>query len=612
MRLRLVALTVLLAVAAVSGARAEAPRDIWPQVTSAARDGDLTQATKKANELTDTGRAYGLKTYPVYATGAAGLSYQSDRAVKKELAGWAAGTANQLDAKNPAVTFTLADEAAAQNSWARALPAALRGLGQTISNYRTGLLGRVDLLIVLSVAVAFTTILFAIALFIRYGRSMAHDFRETLGSKLRGGSVSVLAFALLFLPIFLWLGPMWLVFYWLIIFFGYANARERTLIIVLGLLAAALPLVLDLSAHWGAGVESPVVMSAISSQEGSYQPEALRRLNEVVAIVPDNATLHILLGNMYVYEGNEQEAADHYRRAIQIDDPPGAHVNLGNLHFLQNDYAAAITEYSRAQKRDPNMAIAFYNDSVASGETYKFQEQGQKLERAKQANQRLIEELSQNPPAQKIAMYHPTVSEAWDVSSAIARRGVARTLFGNYSYFDPQTSAMNPVTIGGLAAVLLAMLVWMKRRRAGYAGSCIKCGRTFCHRCKSARESATYCTQCIHIYLKRDGVALATKRAKLDEVSDHQAGTLRRNKLFATFLPGSAQLLEGRTSIGVLGMFLFFFFVCSALGVGRLAPAIGPVASTAQLAVRVVAIAVAAILWFTMSFPVYRRRAVVA
>jgi hypothetical protein len=107
------------------------------------------------------------------------------------------------------------------------------------------------------------------------------------------------------------------------------------------------------------------------------------------------------------------------------------------------------------------------------------------------------------------------------------------------------------VTLGALVTILLALAVWLKRRRSGFAGACIKCGRTFCHRCKSARESATYCTQCIHIYLKRDGVSLDTKRKKLEEVSDHHAGMQRRNKLFATFLPGSAQVLEGRTTAGL-------------------------------------------------------------
>jgi hypothetical protein len=122
------------------------------------------------------------------------------------------------------------------------------------------------------------------------------------------------------------------------------------------------------------------------------------------------------------------------------------------------------------------------------------------------------------------------------------------------------------VTLGALVALLLAAGLWIFRRRSGFANACIKCGRTFCHRCKSSRESTTYCTQCIHIYLKRDGVSLDTKRRKLEEVSDHHAGMTRRNKLFATFLPGSGQLLEGRTASGAIGLFAFALAVSSAAG----------------------------------------------
>jgi tetratricopeptide (TPR) repeat protein len=529
---------------------------------------------------------------------------------KEQDLAWADATATALADGHPAVAFARADREAARKNWAAALPMTLRGLGAVARDYRSSVLARADLLIVLTLAIALTAIVFSVALFMRYGKSMAHDFREILGKRVHGGSVSVLAFALLFLPIFLWLGPMWLVLYWFIIFFGYANKRERALIVLLTLLLAALPLIAEFAASWTAGVESPVVLSAISSAEKSYQPEALRRMQELVALVPDHPTLHILLGNLQVFEGNEQQAGEHYRRAIQMSDHAGAHVNLGNLHFLQNDYSAALTEYARAEQRDPNMAIAFYNSSVASGETYRFDQQGQKLEQAKQIDPEMIERITQvERPAQKIAMYYPRLSEAWQVSNALSRRGVARSQFGTYAVFDPLRAARNPVTIGALVSLLLSILVWVKRRRAGFAGSCIKCGRTFCHRCKSARESSTYCTQCIHIYLKRDGVALATKRAKLDEVSDHHAGVQRRNRLFATFFPGSAQILEGRTLLGLIGLLLFFVFVVMAVFVGRLAPAIGPVAHTAQLAVRVGAIALAVLTWLVMSIPVYRRRA---
>ena len=150
----------------------------------------------------------------------------------------------------------------------------------------------------------------------------------------------------------------------------------------------------------------------------------------------------------------------------------------------------------------------------------------------------------------------------------------------------------------------------MRRRKRGLANACIKCGRTFCPRCKSARESTTYCTQCIHIYLKRDGVSIDTKRKKLEEVTSHQTGMTRRNKVFATFLPGAAQMLEGRVIAGVIGAFFFGLFVAMAVLVGHLAPAIDPAADVAQLMVRIVSIALAVILWFVLALPVYRRRSV--
>jgi hypothetical protein len=164
------------------------------------------------------------------------------------------------------------------------------------------------------------------------------------------------------------------------------------------------------------------------------------------------------------------------------------------------------------------------------------------------------------------------------------------------------------VTLGALASLLLGVALWLRRRGAGLANSCIKCGRTFCPRCKSARESATYCTQCIHIYLKRDGVSLDTKRQKLEEVSDHQAAVTRRNRLLSIFLPGSAQLVEGRGALGLIGVFLFALFVIVAVLVGRLAPAIGPVADVAHLIVRIGAIVLAVIVWMAMAVPVYLRR----
>ncbi len=585
-----------------------APRDIWPQATAAARDGDLETATAKKNELLAAARSYGIRTFPVYAAGASAWASRTAKA-QPELAKWAERTSRELDGRSPAVAFGEADRAQRTKGWSSAIPLALQGFPRVFANYRTGVLSRADLLLVAACAIAITAIILALALFIRYGRSMGHDFRERLSSRFSGGTVSVLAFALLFLPLFLWLGPVWLAFYWFAIFFGYASWPERGAIIVVLILVAMLPVSVDLASHWIAGVDSPVVSAAISSADQAYQPDALRRLQELIAVVPDDATLHVLMGNLLAFEGLDDQANVHYRRAVQLRPRyAGAHVNLGNLLFLNNEFQAAMTEYERAEEIDPKLATAFYNHSAAAGETYRFDLQAQMLDKARSADRAFVERTTRNPPPQKIVMYKPSIDEAWTVSELMALRPAARALFGNYSAFNAVRSLSNPVSIGAIVSLLLALLLFVIRRRAGYANACIKCGRTFCPRCKSARESTTYCTQCIHIYLKRDGVSLDTKRKKLEEVTEHQSGMTIRNRVFATFLPGSAQLLEGRTTRGVVGVFLFALFVVVAVLVGRLGPALGPTADVAQTLVRIAAIVLAVIAWVLLSLPVYRRR----
>ena len=608
---RLAAIALLgAAILSAAGASAQqlAPRDMWPNAVIAAREGDFETANKRTAELLGTDKTLGIRSYPIYASAAQGLASQTEKQ-SPELSNWALATAKKLDPRSPAVAFAEADRMARNAAWGKAAPLALQGFARIFGDDRTNTLSRADLMLVAAAAIAITAIVLAIALFFRYGRSMAHDFRESLSTRITGGSVSVLAFALLFLPIFLWLGPMWLVFYWLAIFFGYAGIVERVAIVVLLILIALMPILLDAAANRIAGVDGPVMQAAISSASQSYHPEALRRLQELNAIVPNNPTVHVLLGNLQVFEDANDQAEIHYRRAAELRRGyAGAHVNLGNLHFLDNEFQPAITEYERAEQLDVDLAIAYFNHAVAAGDTFKFDQQREMISRARETDRSLVERYTRNPPPQKIVMYHPPLSEAWAVTRELSKNRAARALFGNYSTFDPMRAAANSITVGAVVALLLALALWAKRRKNGFANACIKCGRTFCYRCKSARESTTYCTQCIHIYLKRDGVSLDTKRQKLEEVGDYQNGMTRRNRIFGTFLPGSAQLMEGRSVRGILGIFFFAFFVMMAVFVGRLAPALGPIAEFAQMIVRSGTIFVAVVIWLLMSLPVYRRR----
>jgi len=586
------------------------PRELWPLATGQIREGKLQEAERTVDALVNSGRFLGIQRFPVYADSAATVALTAAGKGDKPLSEWAIGIARKLDPNSPDVEFAAADIAYRQSDWSSAGTTLFQGFLKTFSNYRARILAVSDLTLVVCSALAASVVAFALILFYRFGRPAAHDFRELLGNTFSRNTSTALAWALLILPIFLWFGPVWVVLYWMGLFYGYAPWRDRAITIVLLVLMMIMPVVLAWTAYRISGIDSPVLQAAIATAEKSMNPEPLRRLRELSEILPSEPILPLLMGDLEVQQANEREAANQYRRALRINpDLAGAHLNLGNLYFYENDFQTANVEYDRAASLQPDLAIAYYNRSVVSGELYKFTEQGQQIEKAKQYDRLGIERLMANPPRQKVVMYHLPVSDAWKIAEKIARSGDAREVYGNHAFFDPIESLRNPLTIGALVALIFGPALAALRRKNGFAGQCIKCGRTFCNRCKGSRESATYCTQCIYIYLKRNGVSLDTKKEKLKEVQDYQTAIVRNKKLFTTVLPGSGQLIDGESFRGFIALALFLLFVSMAWFIGRLAPLASP-ALIMKMVVRYASITFAVIVFLIVSISVYRQRVI--
>ncbi|MFN2238468.1 MAG: tetratricopeptide repeat protein [Thermoanaerobaculia bacterium] len=582
--------------------------ELWSRANAAADAGDFDDADRQLSELLERGAQIDLTRYPLLARSAAGLAEQAYREGNEPLSEWSMAAAARLDPVTAAVPFAAADLARSRGDWIGAIRSVISGLVKLMADDSTGTLARMDLLLILALAIFLTAAGFAIALLVRYGRAATHDFREMLGGRLSAGVTSVLAFSLLFLPVFLWLGPVWLILWWLALTYAYGNLRERAAIVTVLVAVALSPLVVDYAATRMAGLQNPIVRAAVADLNDAHDEGAVVGMQSLLEAQPEDPLLHLLLGNLYFQQGSDVEALVHFRRAVQLDeDLAGAHLNIGNLHFLNNDFTAAISRYERAGTLDPRMAIAPFNHSVAAAQMNRYDEQGRQLELAKQRSRSVVNQLTRRPPVQKVASYELPAADGWAAAERIARTEAAPEVFGTYAYFDPSRSARNALTGGAAAALILALLIAWARRRTGLAGSCIKCGRTFCPRCKSARESATYCTQCIHIYLKRDGVSLDTKRKKLDEVQDFQSRTLRTRRLLAFLLPGSARVYEGAVISGLVLMLVFLLFVSSAILVGRTAP-LGPSADMLRLVLRLGSVIGAVLVWLLFSIPSLRER----
>src|SRR5205823_11002872 len=112
---------------------------------------------KKASTLVESGKNYGIRTYPLYAISSGALSLQAAKQGNKAAADWGAKTADTLDPASPALAFMRADAAAESKNWGTAFPALLRGFGNLVHNYRSRLLSRSDFLITILLALALTT-----------------------------------------------------------------------------------------------------------------------------------------------------------------------------------------------------------------------------------------------------------------------------------------------------------------------------------------------------------------------------------------------------------------------------------------------------------------------
>jgi arylsulfatase A-like enzyme/Tfp pilus assembly protein PilF len=85
------------------------------------------------------------------------------------------------------------------------------------------------------------------------------------------------------------------------------------------------------------------------------------RLKKVVAQDPNIIDAWVMLGNEYFRQGDYRTAADHYRKALQLNPSYDlAIVNLAGAYRSMGDYQAAILGYQRYLEKDPKNAWIRY------------------------------------------------------------------------------------------------------------------------------------------------------------------------------------------------------------------------------------------------------------
>ncbi len=439
--------------------------------------------------------------------------------------------------------------------WLPSVKEAWQGMNVALRNFWSAylLLGNLMFIGLLAAAVAGAAYLGMLAL--KYQPLFRHDVGEWLGRRLPESGAKLGAWSLFLLPLLAGLGWMWVLLLWTFAVFAYLRRTERVLaVVVLAWGAAALPAFQAVSAVFRTSV-NPEVRTLVAALRGGFDPERVRFLKEAASRDPDNAIPHFLLGSLYKSGGYLNEALLHYKRAVELD--PRLHQavnNLGNLYFLTQNFALAQQQYQQAVDQKPDFAAGYFNLHLAQYQQFRVEDAERSLETARRLDPVGLGGLRTADLPRQVIDARLDLDEVWPSVAAGARSGSA--------WGQKQVSWSSPYTLAASATLVASLALQARRRRR--ARRCYKCGQPFCWRCRSGTQFPDFCTQCVHLFVKRDGLAPATKKAKLEEVQRFDAHRRRLSRLLSAAAPGLGHVWADRPLIGFVGLAGWSFCLLAA------------------------------------------------
>lgn len=400
----------------------------------------------------------------------------------------------------------------------------------------------------------------ALLLLVRYSRLLRHDIREWLGGK-ESKLVEVGCLAGLFLPSLLLLSGYWWIVWWAGVFLIYARWPERIVVF-----AGSLLLV-------GSGAFYLYCQQQVYLDQSPPHVSNLRCYASRIGVGPDaylaahvgpadplNYAYSYLLASRYLLHGSYVKSEDLYQ-AILKEKPNDANVlnNIGCIYFYENRFQEAIQYFSRAIEAKSDLAVAYLNRAMASNKVFDFTGSEADQQQARSLDNRLFDtfKVRQSEEWGPLPIWLPQDTT----------RSIALTLNRQIQQ-APKDVLGRPISWAGyllrpafsfwmlaFSCGFLALVLFKKPK--AFARACFKCGQPFCSRCKTSLEFESFCSQCVHLYIKQDGVSPEARLRKNYEVERFNRIQKAQRAVFALLAPGTGHFFEGRPFTAFLVLFLW-------------------------------------------------------
>jgi len=410
-----------------------------------------------------------------------------------------------------------------------------------------------------------TTLLFSFMMMMRYQVPFRHEVEEWFRARIRTGVGRPVGYVLLLLPLLTWVGAGWVCLYWLVIVYRFMRRSERAATLLL-LLAT----ILSVPAYRLAGTvygitTDPVTRTTLEAATGPYSPERIVDMQKLVDAHPEDATYRFLLAGLYSKGQFFNDAFTEYQKVLEVD--PGRYealINIGNVYYELQNFDEAGAYYLRTLEQRPDSVLALFNLHRSHAEGFRFTASEEALTRARNLDSERVTALmaGEDGAGEGRSGVVPAVIDTGTIWNAAFTGGTLHeTGRANTGPSFPElllSQLANPVSVIALISLIAALILGRSSVEKGPARRCIRCGRPFCHRCKTGREGHEYCSQCLHLFVLGDGLAPETKTKKMFEVESHERRTRVVRAGIGWLFPGGSHVLRGRILAGCLFLAVWF------------------------------------------------------
>jgi len=414
-----------------------------------------------------------------------------------------------------------------------------------------------NIIIVVLLSIAFSSLIFIFIMFIKYITAILHDFGDLFPGFVPRFSTSILALLLLVAPLIFNAGAIVIILWWILILGGYATVKEKTILVVPLFVFLVSPLLLNFFGSFIVSASNLGLREMELLRTGYWDKNIIKDIEKLVEKEPLNRNLKYSLAYVYKKAGRYTESIEIYNLLLAKDNRNSDILNnLGVQLIAQKKIDEAEKIFRKGIEISPGSGEIHYNLAQILLFRDPLGTEGEnELNMAKDAS------------PEKIS-YYTKIFDPNNINRSAMDIPLSKwTLLGEFfSYstekselFVPAFTAATKISSVWMVAVLciigiagLIILHFVRLKYNLFSGYCVRCGRVACRRCNLDKDNARYCNKCESIYITK----IVTDQKQIMQI-EKRGAFLRstRNSILRflnLILPGSGAIYKNATISGAL------------------------------------------------------------